>query len=396
MAHILDYNPKLEVNELPFDGNSTSQLIDMPKIDLHRHLVGAIRPQVLVYIANELGIKLPTFGNDAERIRKVSLISSPIQNGYKHFLAKRIWSVFKYIFSDKRGISNAMYWTVADAARDNVCYVEFRISPYGIQHNYTPSHKEYGTDGSSINLYSFVSSLKKGIEAAKRDYPETIAKIIFSVGRRSVIESWEPKDRSRYYNKLITVANDFKDIIVGFDLSGDEEKYPNNLFVEFADRVKSNNFLLTIHAGETGNPESIRQAIKLLRADRIGHGIGAIHDESLMNLLAERAIPLELCPTSNLMLGLVSSMKDYPCREFLSRNLHVTINTDDPTLLGPTTLSNEFYQLLIAKQIKFTEIKKLSDFSIEASFASKEEKDQLLLKVKNFFFENSRAATYRH
>lgn len=388
MSHILDYNPKLEVNELPFEGTSISKLIDMPKIDLHRHLVGAIRPEVLVYIADKIGVTLPTFGNDAERIKKASTFSTPVKDGYKHFLAKRIWSVFQHIFSDERGIRNAIYWASADAARDGVSYVEFRVSPYGIQYNHLLPHGVYEKYSYPITLHTFVDSLKKGIVAAERDYPQTTVKIILSLGRRSVIEKWENSERSRYYDRLITVAKAFKEIIVGFDLSGDEDKYRNSLFVEFADRVKENGFPLTIHAGETGNPESVREAIDLLKADRIGHGIGAIADKSLMNLLAQKGIPLEICPTSNLMLGLVRDLKEHPLREFLAENIPITVNTDDPVLLGPTTLSVEFYRLLTAKQIIFSNIQKISNFSIKASFASDSEKNKLLSMIENFFFEN--------
>lgn len=374
MPHILSYDPNTELNTLPFEGIAPLELVNLPKIDLHRHLVGAIRPEVLVYIAEKVGVTIPTFGNDAERIRKASVISSPVINGYKHFLSKRIWSAFQHIFSSSNGTANAIYWAIADASRDNICYVEFRVSPYGINRSFP------------LTLHHFIAALNEGIKSAARDFPQTLVKIILSVGRRSIIEKWPSKEHSRYYDRLLTVAKAFRDIIVGFDLSGDEDQYPNNLFIEFAQRVKTNDFKLTIHAGETDSAESIWEAMELLNADRIGHGIGARNDPALMRILAERGNPIEICPTSNWLLGIVPNLESHPCRDFIEKDMKVTINTDDPVLLGPTSLSMEFYRLLVAKQITPSDINKIQLNSVEASFANESEKASLLVKVNDHFF----------
>jgi adenosine deaminase len=380
MPHELDYNPELAVEALPFGGTKFSALLNMPKIDLHRHLVGAIRPEVLVYIANKIGVTIPTFDNDAERIRKASVITSPIVDGYKHFLLKRFWSAFQPIFSSSIGASNAIYWAIADASKDNVCYVEFRISPYGINPDFP------------LNLHNFIDSLKEGIKAGARDFPQTLVKIILSVGRKSVIEKWPEREHSRYYDRLITVAKAYPDVVVGFDLSGDEDQYPNRRFIEFARRVKENNFKLTVHAGETDNASSVWHAVKLLKADRIGHGIGVRNDPILAKMLADRGIPLEICPTSNWLLGIVPSVAAHPCRDFMKQNIKVTINTDDPTLFGPTTLSGEFYRLILAGQITIDDVEMICRNSISASFASEKEKAILLSRVSNHFFAEDQAA----
>src|SRR5262249_35018839 len=156
-------------------------------------------------------------------------------------------------------------------------------------------------------------------------------------GRRSVFESWEAGKRTEYYCKLVSIASDYQDIIVGFDLSGDEIEYPNERFKEFAETVKSSNFNLTIHAGETGNPGSVLSALNMLYADRIGHGIGVKNDQSLLNRIAENGIPLELCPTSNLLLGVIPSLEEHPIGDLLNRGVCTTVNTDDPVLFGGTT-----------------------------------------------------------
>ncbi len=382
--HILDYFPNQGIGELPFNGISISHLKEMPKFDLHRHLIGAIRPEVLVYIANKLNLTLPTFGNDAERISKASVICKPTPNGYSQFLHQRIWGTFKEVFSRESGVTNAIYWAIADAARDGVCYVEFRVSPYGREFN-LKLQLPYGV---------FLESLEKGIQRAHEDFPETLVKIVLSVGREAVVKWWgDSAERGRRYDKLIAGAEASRHFVVGFDITGDEVTYPNRLFVDFADKVKWKGFRLTVHAGETGDPNSVHEAVNLLNADRIGHGLGAIHDEGLMESLAERKIPLEICPTSNLMLGVVPSLKEHPCRVFLENKLRISINTDDPVLLGPTSQSAEFYRMICAQQITFEDIRQISEHSIEASFASEQEKAELRSIAKEHLANNCAHAT---
>ncbi|MDR7544166.1 MAG: adenosine deaminase [Armatimonadota bacterium] len=128
--------------------------------------------------------------------------------------------------------------------------------------------------------------------------------------------------------------------VVGVDLAGDEENYPPALFVEAANRARDAGLGITIHAGEFTGPAGIWTAVYQLGATRIGHGIRAADDPVLMDRLRERGVALEICPTSNLRLGLVSSLPAHPLRRFLERGVPVSINSDDPVLLG-TSLSRE-------------------------------------------------------
>lgn len=370
MPHKLQRQQTLECEELPFDGVQLSLLRGLPKIDLHRHLVGSIRPEVLTHIADKLNVRVPVFGNDPEKIRKSSVLNSPLVGGYKGFLQKRIWGAFQHIFSHPQGCANAIYWAIADASEDNVIYVEFRVSPYGINPDFP------------INLATFIKSLTIGVDAASRNYPNTVAKIILSIGRRTVYGKWHADNRSRYYDELIAIASNFRDIIVGFDLSGDEEQYPNELFTELAHKVKANGFSLTVHAGETGDPNSIWSALNELHADRIGHGIGAIKDEALLNKLRSCGTPVEICPTSNWLIGLVPSIEMHPFGHFYRKGIKVTVNTDDPVLFGDTTMSLEFYRLLRAGQMLVPDIARVQKNSVIASFADEGAKEKLLRTIE--------------
>jgi len=374
-AHKLVRHPRLECEELPFDGVQLSMLRELPKIDLHRHLVGSIRPEVLTHIADKLNVRIPVFGNDPEKIRRSSVLRSPLLGGYKAFLQKRIWGVFQHIFQHPRGCANAVYWAIADASDDNVVYVEFRVSPYGI------------SPGFSIDLATFIKSLAAGVSAAARNYPQTLAKIILSIGRKTVYGKWQPENRSRYYDSLVAVASDYREIIAGFDLSGDEEEYPNELFTELAHKVKAKGFSFTVHAGETGDPNSIWTALNDLGADRIGHGIGAARDEALVQKLQAANIPIEICPTSNWLIGLVPSIEAHPFGDLYRRGVLLTINTDDPVIFGDTTLSLEFYRLLKAGHITLEDILRLQKNSANAIFAEQSVKENLLKTIERTSIE---------
>lgn len=382
VQHPLDAYPENALNELPFQGTSLFELVKLPKLDLHRHLIGSIRPEVLVYIAEKLNITLPTFGNDSERIRSASIISVPLVDGYTKFLRQRIWGVFKEIFSNTSGVANAIYWAIADASRDGVCYVEFRVSPYGREFNLK----------STLTTDQFLEALARGISKASDDFPSTKAKVILSVGREGVVKWWgDSAERARRYDLLIECANKFKDFVVGFDITGDENTYRNSRFVDFADKVKSAEFFLTVHAGETGDPNSVREAVELLGADRIGHGLGAVRDPMLMEQLLASKTTLEICPTSNLMLGVVPSLSEHPFKEFNRRGLRVTINTDDPVLLGPTSQSRELYQMISAEQMPLDILPQLTEVAIQSSFASEKEKVEIIATVRDATRGNSNA-----
>lgn len=140
--------------------------------------------------------------------------------------------------------------------------------------------------------------------------------------------------------------------VVGVDLAGDEENYPPALFSRALALAREAGLGVTAHAGEFAGPSSIWTAIYQLGAQRIGHGIRAVEDPQLLDYLREHAVTLEICPTSNLRLGLVSSLGAHPVRRLLEHGVRVTINSDDPMLLG-TDISRELEA--VARSLALTE-----------------------------------------
>ena len=132
--------------------------------------------------------------------------------------------------------------------------------------------------------------------------------------------------------------------ITGFGLAGDEKVLNPKDFTYAFDMAREAGLSLTAHAGEWGGPESIRDALKHLRPQRIGHGARAIEDLALVDELAEQRIPLELCPGSNVALGLYPTTRKHPIGELYRRGVKVTINTDDPPFFH-TTMEREYQSL---------------------------------------------------
>ncbi len=129
--------------------------------------------------------------------------------------------------------------------------------------------------------------------------------------------------------------------LVGVTLAGSEHSFPPDQFSEVYTVARDHGLRLTVHAGEALGPQSIWDALHMLGAERIGHGVRALEDQRLVAYLAEKQIPLEVCPTSNVRTGIISSYEAHPVRELFEAGIPITINSDDPTFFG-TTLADEY------------------------------------------------------
>ena len=169
--------------------------------------------------------------------------------------------------------------------------------------------------------------------------------------------------------------------IIGIGLGGAESKGPAKEFAPVYEQAIKDGFHVVAHAGEDVGPESIWDSLNYLHVERIGHGVTAIQDESLMDNLKDSQVPVEICITSNTFTKkVVKQAKDHPVREFYDRGLMVNINTDDPVFFK-TTLIDELW--ICYKELKFTmdEIKQLIRNSFISSFMSDSEKEEALKAV---------------
>src|ERR1700694_1227555 len=164
--------------------------------------------------------------------------------------------------------------------------------------------------------------------------------------------------------------------VIAVGIGGDEQKAKPELFRDSYAYAADNGLHLTAHAGETAGPESIWGAINL-RAERIGHGLTAAQDSDLLEELAQRQVPIEICITSNLRTGCCKTVSEHPVKKYFDHGLMITLNTDDPAMFG-TTLSHEYQ--LAQQAFGFTDehLRELARNSFEASFLSAEKKMEFL------------------
>jgi len=279
----------------------------LPKIDLHRHLDGNIRTTTILELGRQHGIALP--GEDLESLRPHVTITEPAP-GLVAFLEKFRWSIG--VLADPEACRRIAYENVEDASREGLDYVELRFSPW------------FMASAHGLNPQAVVEAVVQGVEEGRAAFGVKVA-LIGILSRTFGVEI-----AARELEALLSC----RDRLVAIDLAGDEANFPAGLFKSHFAKAREAGLHVTIHAGEAAGPESIWEAIRLLGAERIGHGIRAIEDPALMDFIRERGIGLECCLTSNVQTSTVPDLGSHPLHRLLDAGLLATINTDDPGISG--------------------------------------------------------------
>jgi adenosine deaminase len=164
--------------------------------------------------------------------------------------------------------------------------------------------------------------------------------------------------------------------IIGITIGGSEQRYPPEPFAPIYERARRLGLRTSAHAGEAAGAESVWGAVRALGVDRIGHGTRAAEDEGLLDYIAERRIPIELCPLSNLRTGVIASIEQHPARRYFERGLLLSINTDDPQMFG-NSLAGEYRVLVEHLGFTHDDIRALILQGVESSWLPPERKRQL-------------------
>ncbi len=172
--------------------------------------------------------------------------------------------------------------------------------------------------------------------------------------------------------------------IISVDIGGSEERFPPRPYAEVFRRAREMGLHTVAHAGEAAGPESIWEALRFLEVERIGHGVAAKDDLSLIEYLRSRGIGVEACPTSNVRTRVVPSLSEHPIRRFFEVGLKVSVNTDDPSMFW-TDMNNEYLQLQEELDFKPHELFKLSLNAVESSFLQREDKDRIIKEFEEEF-----------
>lgn len=287
----------------------------LPKTDLHVHLDGSLRLETILDLARKDGVRLPA--DDPEGLARAMHVGENTGSLVEYLKA---FDITLQVLQTADALNRAAYELAADAAAENVRYMEVRYSPM--------LHTRRG-----LSLTRVVEAVLDGLRAAQADHGIISNVIICGIRNISPESSLEMAQ--------LAVAYKGRGVI-GFDLAGAEYDYPAKHHREAFQLIRNNNINCTIHAGEAYGPESIRQAIHVCGAHRIGHGCRLREDGDLLHYVNDHRIPLECCPSSNVQTGAVKDLRSHPLKLYYDLGLRVTVNTDN-RLITNTTVSKELY-----------------------------------------------------
>ena len=313
----------------------------LPKVEQHIHIVGSTRPETLLWLAEEGGLEKP-YETLEEAWRFFQYRDFP------HFIS--IYSTIVKCITNENQFERITYEMLESDARCNVRYVEASFS--------APDHVLRGLDYGQM-----LDAINRG---ARRAYDN------FGIEcnlRIDLVRDYGPDVGM----EVLDWIEGKSDNIVSIDLGGSEERFPPKPFAPVYLRARDMGLHLVAHAGEAAGPESIKDAIKHLYVEHIGHGIAAANDSVLMGCLLKRGITVEMCPISNVRTGAVSSLKEHPIRTFLDKGLRVTVSTDDPSMFA-TDMNNEYLQLHERLNFTIPELFRLSLNAVESSFLSEDKR----------------------
>lgn len=326
----------------------------LPKVDLHRHLEGSLRLETLAEIAREHGIDLPSY--DIEHLRPYVQITDDPPD-FQRFLEK--FQLLRRFYTTREAVQRVAYEAVIDAAFDNVRYLELRFNPAAL------------AQAQGFSFEEVTEWVADSVDRAQTDAGITV-KLLCTVVRHETLRNAEA---------IIEVALAFRHRgVVGVDLAGDEMLHPALPFAPIFRRAAAAGLGVTIHAGEAGSAQNVREAVEQLSARRIGHGIRAIEDSTVVQLLRQRGIALEVCPTSNLQTGAMSNFGHHPLRDLYQLGVAVTLNTDDPSV-SDTTLTDEYLVAVKGMGLGLRDLRVFNRCAIRSAFLPEDERRRLEQEV---------------
>jgi adenosine deaminase/aminodeoxyfutalosine deaminase len=310
----------------------------LPKAELHLHLEGAIQAATLLELKHRHGHS----GSLAE-----------VEKLYRYSDFDSFLIAFKAVTEHLRSPEDyelITYCLMQQLKEENILHAEIYVS-VGV------------CLWRNQDFPAIFEGLERGRQRGERDFGISVL-WIFDAVRHFGAEAAQ---------KVFELAAHYRDRnVIAVGIGGDEQKAKPELFRDSYAYAANNGLHLTAHAGESAGPESIWGAINL-RAERIGHGLTAAQDPDLLEELAQRQVPIEICMTSNLRTGCCKTVSEHPVKQYFDHGLMITLNTDDPAMFG-TTLSHEYQ--LAQQTFGFTDehLRELARNSFEASFLPAEKK----------------------
>ena len=317
----------------------------IPKAELHVHLEGTTTPDLVRRLGKRNGIALPPDmfrGDGTFRWRN-----------FNHFL--EVYDTASSVIRTPEDYRDVTYEYLASCAAEGAVYVEVMSSP------------DHAAEA-GMAYREHLEGITAGITDAKSDYGIE-GRLIVTCVRHFGVERAMVVARQ--------VVDNPSEITVGFGMGGDEAAWPPAQFADAFNHVAASGLPCTVHAGEWAGPARIREALETLPVQRLGHGVRAIEDPSLVKDIVARGVTLEVCPGSNVATGLYKSLSDHPIRSLMSAGVKVTLNSDDPPYFA-TTVGNEYAKAELVIGLSPDQLRRITKAAITASFAEPDIKARLL------------------
>ena len=327
----------------------SSKLRQLPKAELHCHLDGSVRPTTLLELGREARVQMPK--HTPEELAEFMRVDDA--RTLEDYL--RRFDVTVSVMQTEDALERIAYELAEDAAEDGVRYIEVRNAPI--------LNVVRG-----LTLVQAIEAPLRGLRRAEKEFG-VIGRFIVCA-----LRNFTPEDSLAMAQLAVEFKNEG---VVAFDLAGGEKGNPAARHVEAFRYAREHNLAVTVHAGEGDGAESVREAVHICGANRIGHGTRLIEDPELTQYVNDRRIALEICLTSNVQTRVADSYEAHPLREYFDRGLNVTLNTDNRLMSG-TTLTDEYVHA--AEQLGFTvdELAGIALNGFESAFLPWEERVMLI------------------
>jgi len=346
---------------------SLDQIKRVPKVLLHDHLDGGLRPQTIIDIAKRIGYTaLPT--DDAEKLgnwfRESCDSGSLVRylETFEHTIA---------VMQTSENIAQVARECALDLARDGVVYAEVRGAP-----------ELFTEQGLSLDqvVQATLDGYREGEELARQEG--------LSINVTSILCGMRQDNNSQAIAELVVKYRDKG--VVGFDIAGPEDGFPPSNQQETFEYLRREDAHFTIHAGEAYGLPSIWEAIQLCGAERLGHGVRIIDDidvsgaqpklGQLASYVRDRRIPLELCPTSNLQTGAAKNIEQHPIGILAKLRFRVTLNTDN-RLMSQTSMSHEMSEVVRAFNWDLADLQRVTINGMKSAFIPYPERLEIIEKI---------------
>jgi adenosine deaminase len=315
--------------------NIKSFIRDLPKVELHLHLEGAIPLKALLQLIEKYkGQDFITLNELEEKFT---------YSDFNHFISTWYWkNSFIREYEDYQFIAEQVSLNLAE---QNIRYAEIYFSPTDFRKKDSQPQK-------------IAIAIRKGLNThSDKITINLIADLV--------------RDEENKLSQLKQILEVQDQGIIGIGLGGKEKEFPPKLFTKVYKEAKKVGLKTTCHAGEAAGPDYIWQAVRDLHVDRIGHGTSAIKDEKLVEHLISKQIPVEMCPISNVRTSSVTSLAEHPIYDFYKKGMIVSINTDDPKMFN-TTIEKEYISLIETFNLDLSDIFQLAQNSIRSAWCSKD------------------------